>query len=62
VQLGQVDAKKFPDVCLAMLNSEKVTVKEVKGSIFDGVVHDRILMVSRVVIQYWTKSGSQWGC
>jgi uncharacterized protein YlzI (FlbEa/FlbD family) len=52
VQLGQVDAKKFPDVCLAMLNSEKVTVKEVKGSIFDGVVYDRILTVSRVVIQY----------
>ena len=38
VHLGQVDAKKWPDIGLATVNGQKVEAKLVKGSIFDGVV------------------------
>lgn len=31
VHLGQVDSTRFPDVGLAMLNGEKLTVREIKG-------------------------------
>jgi hypothetical protein len=48
VHLGQVDATQFPDVGLAMLSNEKVTAKEIKGSIFDGVVSNRVLNVAQV--------------
>lgn len=48
VHLGQVDATQFPDVGLAVLNNEKITAKEIKGSVFDGVVSDRVLNVEKV--------------
>lgn len=48
VHLGQVDATQFPDVGLAILNNEKVTAKEISGSIFDGVVQDRVLNIAQV--------------
>lgn len=48
VHLGQVDPTEFPDVGIAMLNGEKVTAKEIKGSVFDGVVQNRVLTVSQV--------------
>jgi hypothetical protein len=51
VHLGQVDETKFPDVGIAMLNGEKVTAKEIKGSIFDGVVQDRVLNVAQVLLK-----------
>ncbi|RHZ70690.1 hypothetical protein CDV55_100210 [Aspergillus turcosus] len=49
VHLGQVDSTQFPDVGVAMLNGEKVTVKEIKGSVFDGVVQNRVLNVSQIL-------------
>ncbi|KAJ5198602.1 uncharacterized protein N7498_007719 [Penicillium cinerascens] len=49
VHLGQVDSTQFPDVGLAMLNGEKVTVKEIKGSVFDGVVQNRVQNVSQPI-------------
>lgn len=48
VHLGQVDAKQFPDVGLAMLNGEEVTAKLIKGSVFDGVVTEKLLHVAQV--------------
>lgn len=51
VHLGQVDETKFPDVGIAMLNNKEVTVKEIKGSIFDGVVQDRVLNVAQVLLK-----------
>ncbi|KAF7125410.1 hypothetical protein CNMCM5793_001588 [Aspergillus hiratsukae] len=49
VHLGQVDPTEFPDVGIAMLNGEKVTAKEIKGSVFDGVVQNRVLTVSQIL-------------
>jgi hypothetical protein len=48
IHVGQIDSKKYPDVGLAVLNGEKVAVKLIKGSIFDGIVSDTTLHVSRV--------------
>ncbi|KAL1980675.1 hypothetical protein VTN96DRAFT_3655 [Rasamsonia emersonii] len=49
VHLGQVDAKQFPDVGLAMLNGEEVTAKLIKGSVFDGVVTEKLLHVAQIL-------------
>ncbi|KAL3459475.1 hypothetical protein BJX64DRAFT_279139 [Aspergillus heterothallicus] len=49
VHLGEVDAIRFPDVGLSMLNNEVVTAQLVQGSIFDGVVTDKTLHVSRLL-------------
>ncbi|KAJ5986778.1 hypothetical protein N7451_011143 [Penicillium sp. IBT 35674x] len=49
VHIGQVDETQFPDVGLSILNGEKVTAKEIKGSIFDGVVQDKVLTVARIL-------------
>lgn len=48
VHLGQVDAEHFPDVGLAAFNGEKIPVKVISGSIFDGVVTDKIFHVAEV--------------
>jgi 2-keto-4-pentenoate hydratase/2-oxohepta-3-ene-1,7-dioic acid hydratase in catechol pathway len=48
--LGQVDSKTYPDVGLAVLNGEKIAVKLVKGTIFDGVVTDTTMHIARVRI------------
>jgi len=48
VHLGQVDPKQWPDVGLAVLKGETVTAKLVKGSVFDGVVTDKLLHVAQV--------------
>ncbi|KAL4936479.1 hypothetical protein BDV06DRAFT_233348 [Aspergillus oleicola] len=47
--LGQVDARKFPDVGLAILQHHKVSAAVVDGSIFDGVVTNRILHVAELL-------------
>lgn len=47
IHLGQVDAKQFPDIGLAILKGE-VTVRQINGSVFDGVVTDKILRVAQV--------------
>ncbi|KAJ5552863.1 hypothetical protein N7494_002241 [Penicillium frequentans] len=49
VHIGQVDEAQFPDVGLSILNGEKVTAKEIKGSIFDGVVQNKVLTVARIL-------------
>ncbi|KAJ5806094.1 uncharacterized protein N7503_003696 [Penicillium pulvis] len=49
VHIGQVNETQFPDVGLSILNGEKVTAKEIKGSIFDGVVQDKVLTVARIL-------------
>ncbi|RHZ50598.1 fumarylacetoacetate hydrolase family protein [Aspergillus thermomutatus] len=49
IHLGEVDGTQFPDVGLAVLNREPVTAKVIRGSIFDGVVTDETLHVSRLL-------------
>lgn len=48
--LGQVDVTKWPDVGLSVFNGDKVDAKLITGSIFDGVVTDKILHISKVTI------------
>ncbi|OQE19607.1 hypothetical protein PENFLA_c018G09183 [Penicillium flavigenum] len=49
IHLGEVDTKKYPDIGLAVLNGEKVAVKLIKGSIFDGVVTETTMHVGRLL-------------
>ena len=48
IHLGQVDAIEYADVGLAVLKGEKIAVKEVTGSVFDGVVQSKVLHVAQV--------------
>jgi hypothetical protein len=48
IHLGQIDAKEFPDVGLVSFEGKKITAKEITGSIFDGVVTDKVLTVKQV--------------
>ena len=48
VHLGQIDAKRFPDVGLALEKGEAVSANLVTGSVFDGVVTDKSLTISQV--------------
>lgn len=48
IHLGQVDAKKWPDIGLAIVNNQRVEVQLVKGSAFDGVVGETTLHISQV--------------
>lgn len=48
IHLGEVDAQQFPDVGLATLKGEKITAKLIQGSVYDGVVTDKTMHVSRV--------------
>lgn len=48
IHLGQVDAEKYPDVGLAVYNGDKVNVKLVTGSIFDGTVTKTTMHISTV--------------
>ncbi|KAJ6114230.1 hypothetical protein N7486_000008 [Penicillium sp. IBT 16267x] len=47
--LGQVDAKQYPDVGLAVLNGDRIEAKLIKGSIYDGVVTDTAMHVARLL-------------
>jgi len=49
VHLGQVDAAKSTDIGLATLEKKEVKAKLVTGSIFDGVVTDKVLTVSQLL-------------
>ncbi|KND93289.1 Fumarylacetoacetate hydrolase domain-containing protein 2 [Tolypocladium ophioglossoides CBS 100239] len=50
IHLGELDSKTYPDVGLAILNGERVAVKQIKGSIYDGIVTDHtILHVARLL-------------
>lgn len=48
IHLGQVDANVCPDVGLALYMGEKVHVRLVTGSVFDGTVTDKKLTISKV--------------
>ncbi|KAB8250667.1 hypothetical protein BDV35DRAFT_377367 [Aspergillus flavus] len=47
--LGEVDPNKYPDVGIAILNGERVAVKLIKGSIFDGRVTDTTMHIARLL-------------
>ncbi|KAI8665758.1 Fumarylacetoacetate hydrolase [Fusarium keratoplasticum] len=49
IHLGEVDAQQFPDVGLATLKGEKITAKLIQGSVYDGVVTDKTMHVSRLL-------------
>jgi hypothetical protein len=46
--LGQIDASKFPDVGLSSFKGESITARVINGTIYYGVVTDRVLTVSKV--------------
>jgi hypothetical protein len=48
VHLGQIDAKEYPDLGIASVEGKKITAKEITGSIFDGVVTEKVLTVKHV--------------
>lgn len=48
IHFGEVDTRKYPDIGLAVLNGERIAVKLIKGSIFDGVVTETTVHVARV--------------
>lgn len=52
IHLGQIDAKRFPDVGLATFEGKEVDAKVVTGSIYDGVVTDQTLHVSQVCFHW----------
>ncbi|KAI9730595.1 MAG: hypothetical protein M1834_005838 [Cirrosporium novae-zelandiae] len=49
IHLGEIDPTVYPDVGLAMLEGQKVTAKEIKGTAFDGVFTDKILQVKQLL-------------
>jgi hypothetical protein len=46
--LGQIDVAEWPDVGIAAFEGKKITARVVSGSIYDGIVTDRLLHVERV--------------
>lgn len=63
--LGEIDHKQYPDVGLARLNTEKLKARLVTGSVFDGVVTDRVLHVahvrSAIVLDYGADTTNNYG-
>ncbi|KAB8260726.1 hypothetical protein BDV32DRAFT_158639 [Aspergillus pseudonomiae] len=49
IHLGEVDPSRYPDVGIAILNGERVAVKLIKGSIFDGTVTDTTVHIARLL-------------
>lgn len=48
IYLGQVNAERWPDVGLSIYNGERVDVRLITGSTFDGKVTDTIMHISKV--------------
>ena len=48
IHLGQVDHGKWPDIGLATYNGERVGVKLISGSVFDGAVTSTTMHISKV--------------
>lgn len=46
--IGEVDARQFPDVGLAVVNGKPIAARLIQGSIFDGVVTEKQLHIARV--------------
>lgn len=61
VHYGQVDVKQFPDAGIAALNGEKITAKLIQGSVFDGIVTDKVLHVAWVSLDVleWESNSAQ---
>ncbi|KAH8701914.1 hypothetical protein BGW36DRAFT_314563 [Talaromyces proteolyticus] len=49
VHLGQIDAEKFPDVGLAVYEGKKLSARLITGTIFDGVLSDKVLHVATLL-------------
>ncbi|OJJ66450.1 hypothetical protein ASPBRDRAFT_79313 [Aspergillus brasiliensis CBS 101740] len=49
IHLGEVDSSTHPDVGMSILNGERIAVKLVKGTIFDGIVTDTIMHIDRLL-------------
>jgi len=49
VHLGQIDANVYPDLGLASVEGKNIVAKEISGSIYDGVVTDKVLTVKQVL-------------
>ncbi|GKZ39272.1 hypothetical protein AbraIFM66950_012195 [Aspergillus brasiliensis] len=49
IHLGEVDSSTHPDVGISILNGERIAVKLVKGTIFDGIVTDTIMHIDRLL-------------
>lgn len=49
VHLGNIDAKKYPDVGLSTFKGEKISAQLVSGSAFDGVVTDKTMTVKQLL-------------
>lgn len=50
IHLGNINPAKYPDIGLSTFNGETVTANVVTGSIFDGIVTDRVFHVKQVWI------------
>jgi len=48
IHLGQIDPKDYPDVGLASVEGKKIVANEITGTIFDGVVTEKVLTVKQV--------------
>ena len=49
IHLGNIDAKKYPDIGLSTFKGEKVSAQLVSGSAFDGVVTGKTLTVKQLL-------------
>ncbi|PGH14876.1 hypothetical protein AJ79_02738 [Helicocarpus griseus UAMH5409] len=49
IHYGNIDAKKYPDVGLSILNREKVGAQLIQGSAFDGSTTNKILHVATLL-------------
>jgi hypothetical protein len=48
IHLGQIDAKVYPDVGIASVEGKTIKAKEITGTVFDGVVTEKVLTVKQV--------------
>lgn len=49
IHLGNIDAKKYPDVGLSTFKGEKISAELVSGSVFDGVVTGKTMTVKQLL-------------
>lgn len=62
IHLGQVDPKEWPDVGLAIYNGDKVGVRLVTGSAFDGSVTNTTMHISKVCGKFMIRNGRLTHC
>ncbi|CAH0051950.1 unnamed protein product [Clonostachys solani] len=49
IHLGQIDAKKWPDIGLALDIGARITANLIEGNAFNGIVTNRTMEISRVL-------------